>query len=127
MPFNPAVGTRLITYWNETLQFHSTLEYIKQPPLEYQQPAVDLLAGLQAIQDDIDSNGFANEYQFEAALQNLLYSAHDPHVSFEAGLLSSFSFGSANDLTSVSLDGIALPKVYFTGRTTPWPSNGGQH
>ncbi|KAK4552583.1 hypothetical protein LTR86_010227 [Recurvomyces mirabilis] len=127
VPFNPAVGTRLIKYWNDTLQFQSTLEYIKQPPSDYQQPAVDLLAGLQAIQDEVNNNGFANEYQFEAALQDLIYSAHDAHVSFVAGLLSSFNFGSANGLTSVSLDGVALPKVYFTddlvlNQTSPDPS-----
>ncbi|KAK5117003.1 hypothetical protein LTR62_006724 [Meristemomyces frigidus] len=101
-------------YWNTTLQYHSTLEYVKSPPSTYQQPATDLIGSLQAIQDVIDSDGFENEYQFEAALQSLLYSTHDAHVSFVAGVLSSFSFGSLNGLTSVSVDGVAPPKVYFT-------------
>lgn len=114
MPFNPAVGTRFVKYWNDTLQFQGTLEYLKQPPPGYQQPAVDLIEGLNEIQHTIDAGGFVNEYQFEAALQSLLYSAHDAHVSLNAGLLSSFYFGSTWGLTSVSLDGIQPPKVYLT-------------
>lgn len=114
VPFNPAVGSRFVKYWNGTLQFQGTLEYLRQPPAGYQQPPVDLIAGVNDVQHTIDSNGFANEYQVEAALQSLLFSAHDSHVSLDAGLLSSFYFGSVNGLTAVSLDGVQLPKVYLT-------------
>lgn len=119
VPFIPAISSRFIKYWNDTLQFQSTLDYLKHPPPGYQQPAVDLIAGLDEIQATIDDGGFANEYQFEAALQNVLYSANDAHVSLDGGLLSSFSFGSAYGLTSLSLDGIELPKVYLTGKSDP--------
>ena len=115
VPFNPAVASRFIKYWNDTLQFQSTLDYLKQPPPGYQQPAVDLIAGLGEIQATIDNGGFANEYQFEAALQNVLYSANDAHVSLNGGALSAFSFGSSFGITSLSLDGVQLPKVYITG------------
>ncbi|KAI9659055.1 MAG: hypothetical protein M1821_002015 [Bathelium mastoideum] len=114
VPFISAISTRFVKYWNDTLQFQSTLDYLKAPPTGYQQPAVDLIAGLNEIQTTIANGGFANEYQFEAALQNVLYSANDAHVSLTAGLLSSFSFGSSNGLTSLSLDGVELPKVYLT-------------
>lgn len=115
VPFHPAVATRLIQYWNDTLQFQSTLDYLKSPPPGYQQPAVDLIAALGEVQDAVDRNEFANEYQFEAALQNVLFSANDAHLTFFGGVLSSFSFGSSIALTSLSLDGTQLPKVYFTG------------
>ena len=114
MPFNPAVATRFIQYWNDTLQFQGTLEYLKDPPAGYQQPAVDLIASLEEIQSTINAGEFHNQYEFEAALQSLLYSAHDVHVSLNAGLLSSFYFGSQYGLTCVSIDGIQLPKVYLT-------------
>lgn len=114
MPFNPAVGTRFIKYLNDTIQFQSTLEYLKQPPPGYQQPAVDLVAGLNDIQNTINLDGFANQYQFEAAVQSLLFSAHDAHVGLDAGLLSSFKFGLSHGLSSVSVDGIELPKIYLT-------------
>lgn len=115
VPINPAVATRFIQYWNDTLQFQSTLDYLKNPPTDYQQPAVDLIAGLNQIQAAIDNNLYANEYQFEAALQNVIYSGNDPHISLFGGLLSSFSFGTAHGLTSLSIDGVQLPKVYLTG------------
>lgn len=114
VPFNPAVGTRFVKYLNDTLQFQGTLEYLKQPPPSYQQPPVDLIAGIDAIQHTIDSNRFQNEYQFEAAVQSLLFSAHDAHVSLNAALLSPFYFGSSYGLTAVSIDGKQLPKVYLT-------------
>lgn len=108
------MATRFNRYINDTLQFQGTLEYLKQPPQGYQQPPVDLIAGINAIQHDIDTNAFANEYQFEAAVQSLLFSAHDAHVSLNAGLLSPFYFGSSYGLKSVSIDGIQEPKVYLT-------------
>ena len=114
VPFNPAVATRFIQYYNDTLQFQSTLAYLKSPPPSYQQPAVDLIAGLNEIQSAIDTGFFQNQYDFEKSLQTLLYSAHDSHLQLYAGLLSAFTFGSPYELVSVSLDG-ELPKVYLLG------------
>ncbi|RDW66343.1 hypothetical protein BP6252_09978 [Coleophoma cylindrospora] len=114
VPFNAAVASRFLAYYNDTLQFQSTLSYLKDPPSSYQQPAVDLLDGLNQLQKAIDNGDFQNQYDFEAALQSLLYAAHDGHVDLIAGILSGFSFASPHDLVSVSLDGIELPKVYLT-------------
>lgn len=115
VPFNPAVATRFISYYNETLQFQSTLAYLKNPPSSYQQPAIDLLGGLERIQRDIDNGAFPNQYAFEATLQNLIYSAHDAHLFLNAGVLAAFTFGNPYAISSVSLDGIQLPKIYITG------------
>ncbi|KAI9641314.1 hypothetical protein NHQ30_010116 [Ciborinia camelliae] len=113
VPFNPAVASRFISYYNDTLQFQSTLSYLKNPPTSYQQPAVDLLEGLTRIQTAIDEGVFANQYEFEAALQTLIYAAHDSHVDMLAGVLSAFSFASPRDVVSLSLDGQQTPKVYL--------------
>ncbi|EMR83496.1 putative peptidase s41 family protein [Botrytis cinerea BcDW1] len=113
VPFNPAVASRFISYYNDTLQFQSTLKYLKSPPPSYQQPAVDLIAGLNRIQSAIDEGIFSNQYEFEAALQTLVYAAHDGHVDILAGALSAFSFASPRDLVSLSLDGQQIPKVYL--------------
>ncbi|KAF7125987.1 hypothetical protein CNMCM5793_002346 [Aspergillus hiratsukae] len=114
VPFNPAVATRLVQYVNDTIQFHSTLAYLANPPPGYQQPAVDLLAGLSQIQRDIDNSVFRNEYAFEAAVKRLLNAAHDDHLSMTGGILSAFVYGAPYDIVSVSLDGIELPKVYIS-------------
>jgi hypothetical protein len=113
VPFNPAVATRFLDYYNDTLQFQSTLTYLESPPTSYQQPSVDLLGGLVELQQGIDSGIFPNQYEFEAALARLLYAAHDAHLTLFAGILSAFSFGSPYEIVSISLDSIQLPKVYL--------------
>ncbi|KAL2291764.1 hypothetical protein FJTKL_11958 [Diaporthe vaccinii] len=113
VPFNAAVATRFIAYWNDTLRFQSTLTYLKNPPAEYQQPAVDLLAGLSELQNAVESGAFKNQYEFEVALQLLLVSAHDAHLYLNAGILAAFTFASPYDIVSLSTDGIELPKVYL--------------
>ncbi|KAI0441351.1 hypothetical protein F4803DRAFT_552238 [Xylaria telfairii] len=113
VPFNPAVATRFLKYYNDTLSFQSTLSYLKNPPSTYQQPSVDLLGGIQSLQDAVNSGSFANQYDFEVALQLLLINAHDDHLFLNAGILSAFSFGSPFDIVSLSVDGVETPKVYI--------------
>ncbi|KAL8727200.1 MAG: hypothetical protein Q9181_005802 [Wetmoreana brouardii] len=96
-------------------KFQSTLAYLRNPPTTYQQPPVDLLAGIDAIQQAVNKGVYQNEYDFEAAVQKLVYSTHDAHISLYAGILNIFSFGAPVSLVSVSSDGIALPKAYILG------------
>ena len=118
VPFNPAVGSRLIKYINDTIQFQSTLAYLAHPPPTYQQPAVDLLAGLTELQRRVDQGLFANEYDFEAALNGLVSSAHDGHLNLAGGVLENFIFAAPVDIVSVSLDGLELPKIYVARMIT---------
>ncbi|KAI1756077.1 hypothetical protein F4782DRAFT_320022 [Xylaria castorea] len=113
VPFNPAVAARFLKYYNDTLSFQSTLSYLKSPPSTYQQPSVDLIGGIQSLQDAVNSGSFANQYEFEAALQLLVNNAHDDHLFLNAGILSAFSFGSPFDIVSLSVDGVETPKVYI--------------
>ena len=115
VPFNPAVAARFLKYYNDTLQFQSNTAFIKNPPASYQQPSSDLFKGLDKIQKDIDAGVFPNQYAFEATLQQLIYSAHDSHLSLNAGILSAFTFASVYGIVSVSSDGQQIPKVYVTG------------
>lgn len=110
------MATRFLQYYNDTLQFQSTLAYLKNPPASYKQPAVDLVAGLEYLQQQITAGVFQNQYDFEVSLQNLVYSAHDAHLSLVSGILAAFSFGAPYGISSVSIDGIQIPKVYLTGK-----------
>jgi hypothetical protein len=114
VPFDPAVATRFIRYVNDTIQFQSTLAYLKTPPTGYQQPAVDVLSELSKIQANVTSNVYQNQYQFEIDVQHLLYKAHDAHLYFSGGVTSAFSFQAPYSITAASLDGKSLPKVYLT-------------
>ena len=115
VPFNQAVATRFLQYWNETLQFQSTLTQLKNPPEGYQQPAVNVQEELSNIQDRIDTGFYGNQYAFETDVQLLTYAMHDGHVSLKAGVLAAFSFGAPLEIVSASADGKEAPKVYFTG------------
>ena len=115
VPLNTAVAIRFIRYYNDTIQFHSTLPYLKNPPTSYQQPAVDLVAGLGEIVNGLANGLFRNQYAFEVTLQSLIYSAHDTHLNLYAGILAAFTFGSPYELASVSTDGIQLPRTYISG------------
>ncbi|KAL8726115.1 MAG: hypothetical protein Q9166_006907 [cf. Caloplaca sp. 2 TL-2023] len=112
-PFNATVATQFLSYYKDTLQFQSTLAYLKSPPSTYKQPSVDLLGGLDTIQRAVNNGVYKNEYDFEIAVQKLVYSTHDAHVQLYAGALSVFKFGAPVSIVSVSTDGIAYPKVFI--------------
>lgn len=118
VPFNDAVATRFLNYYNETMQFQSTLAYLKNPPASYQQPSVDFIFELGRIQTAINTGVFKNQYEFEATLMQLVYSAHDTHVDLVSGIMGVFSFGTEYSIVSLSLDGVALPKIYLSGMLT---------
>ena len=114
VPFHPAVATRFIKYINDTIQFQSTLAYLKNPPTGYQQPAVDVVSELSKIQNNITAQVYQNQYQFEIDVQHLLHKAHDAHLYLSGGVTSAFSFLAPYSITAASKDGTSLPKVYIT-------------
>ena len=115
VPFDKAIASQFIQYYKDTLEFQSTLAYLKDPPSSYQQPRVDILSALDLIAMGVETGVFRDEYAFEAAVQNVVQAAHDSHIRLDAGVLNVFSFGSPYAISSISMDGIEIPKVYFTG------------
>jgi hypothetical protein len=113
VPFNAAVASRFIDFYNQTLQFQSTLAFLKSPPEGYQQPPVDVQQELENIRANISSGGYTNQYAFEAQIQLLISRLHDNHVQLDAGILSAFRFASPYTLVSVSPDGLQVPQVYL--------------
>lgn len=109
------MALRFIEYYNTTMQFQSTLKNLKNPPQGYQQPAVDFAQGLENIRHNVTAGVFKNQYDFEATMQHLIYSAHDGHLNLNAGVLSAFTFASPVSLVAASLDGKEVPKIYFAG------------
>ncbi len=112
-PFNATVASGLVSYYKDFLQFQSTLAYLKDPPPSYQQPSIDVLASLDALEGQVQAGAFKTEYDFEVALQTVIYALHDAHVSLSAGILSIFAFGSPLRIVSVSSNGIELPKIFI--------------
>jgi hypothetical protein len=115
VPFNPAVALRFLDYYNTTMQFQSTLAYLRTPPTGYQQPAVNVEQALQEISANVTAGNYQNQYDFEADVMALVYATHDTHVSLLAGAMAAFTFGSGYPLVSASIDGVQPPKVYYLG------------
>jgi hypothetical protein len=118
VPFNGAVAARFIDYYNETLQFQSTLAYLKDPPTGYQQAPVDVDKVLAAIKANATAGVYPNQYAFEADVQLLVNQIHDAHVSLGAGALQAFSFASPYGIVSASVDGKKTPEAFLTGKAT---------
>ncbi|KAJ5794068.1 hypothetical protein N7457_000667 [Penicillium paradoxum] len=112
MPFKKEPAVSFVKEFRKYLQFQSTIEILKSPPPDYPMPPVDLLGGLDKIQEKAAAGEYANQFDFDAAIQLLLNSAYEGHLS--AGLCShqQFNFEKETPLVSISSDGIALPEVY---------------
>jgi hypothetical protein len=123
IPLNATDASAFIDYYRTYLNFQSTLAFLKNPPTSYQQPAVDLLGGLDAIQADVDSGRLKNQYDFETAVLKLVYAAHDGHLSLEFGANNIFLFDPGSDLrlVSVAIDQVHLPQVYIKSKITRVP------
>ena len=84
---------------------------------------MDLLGGLDQVQKQLNTEVFTNEYEFEIAVLDLVYSAHDSHTYLYGGATNVFSFGSPFQISSVSVDGVQPPKVFMAGEfltNTSW-------
>ncbi|KAF2799804.1 hypothetical protein K505DRAFT_413446 [Melanomma pulvis-pyrius CBS 109.77] len=113
VPFDPAVATRFIHYYNQTLQFQSTLALLKNTPEGYQQPSIDVVQELWQIQGKVDAGLYQNQYVFEADVQLFVNRIHDAHVYLQAGILAPFTFASPYGLISASPDGKTPPAIYL--------------
>ncbi|KAK1836465.1 hypothetical protein QBC39DRAFT_367282 [Podospora conica] len=114
VPFHSAVALRFIEYYNTTLQFQSTLAYLRDPPAGYQQPPVDVMGELEGIKTRVLQGFYQNQYAFQADVYRLALSMHDGHVDLVAGILYPFSFSAPFEISSVSVDGKAAPQIYVT-------------
>lgn len=113
VPFNAAVASRFLDYYNDTLQFQSTLKILEEPPEGYQRPPIDVMHQLEEIRSNVSSGAYKSQYAFELQLQLLVSRIHDSHVMLDAGVLSAFRFASPYTIVSVSKDGLEEPKVYL--------------
>lgn len=82
------------------VEFRSTLAYLESKtllysrihgpnyyhnlPSDYYYPATDIIGGLNKIKSQAAAGGFSGQYEFDLALNKLLYSAHDGHLKITA-------------------------------------------
>ncbi|KAF2817400.1 uncharacterized protein BDZ99DRAFT_405035 [Mytilinidion resinicola] len=119
VPLNVTAAKRLMGEIRPYINWQTNIVFLKNPPAEYvqkiQQP-VDILAGLDKIEAQIDSGAFFGEYDFGLALYKLILSAHDGHFSIVLDSVGNFfNFDRKFPLVSVSEDGVKLPAVFVYG------------
>ncbi|TVY83851.1 Peptidase S41 family protein [Lachnellula suecica] len=105
-----------VTEIKKYIQFQSTLAYLKNPPVDYYYPAVDILGGLDAIGSKAAAGGYKSQYAFDLALNTLVNSAHDGHFSLDTCTGGTIRFKRGRSplgFVSVSKDGVALPEIFL--------------
>jgi hypothetical protein len=89
------------------------------------EPAIDILAKLDSILNNITSGYYNNEHEFQTDLFKTFQAAHDGHFRFAPDLISkALQFRRPVQIVSVSRDGVELPKVYTRRKQFAWFSEG---
>jgi hypothetical protein len=118
VPLDKTAAIGFINWLKPYLEgFYSTIGWLKNPPPSYQQPAVDLIGGLNAISAKVSSNQYKSEYEFEAAVAQLINQAHEGHLGVPLPAYGTFTFIAPWEFVSYSSDGIQLPQVYVEGKS----------
>ncbi|KAB8231134.1 hypothetical protein ETB97_008484 [Aspergillus alliaceus] len=95
------------------VEWQSDTSYIKNPPSAYLEPAVDIWAELDKVNDKVKSDAYKGEYDFQADLFKAFNLAHDGHFRFFPDLLTkALTFHRNVGLVSVSLDGKKTPEIF---------------
>lgn len=114
--FNSTSAKGLLKAIRPYIEWQSTLDVLADPPAEYVekvQPAIDILGGLDKIEEDIDAGKFKNEYAFGWSLYTLIQGAHDGHFTYVPDSVGGiFTWSRPIPLVSVSEDGTQLPAVF---------------
>ncbi|KAJ4313271.1 hypothetical protein N0V84_009499 [Fusarium piperis] len=109
IPFRSDLANEFIQEISKHIQWHSTVDALKDPPATYTSSATDILGGLEKI----GRTNYASHYEFDTAISSLLSSANDGHLAIFPCTLSIFDFCLEHDgLVSVSTSGIQAPEVY---------------
>lgn len=114
VPFNKKDGLRLVDGLRAFWQWHSTIDYLKDPPDGYLMPGVDLNKELRKIRDKAAGKKYDSEYEFQLDLTELVSSVHDGHFNLDLDALNTFNFrrDGIGPLVSLSMDGEEKPKPY---------------
>ncbi|KAF2258554.1 hypothetical protein CC78DRAFT_526138 [Lojkania enalia] len=115
VPLDKDGNLQLIDDLKLYLEWQSNLAYLKNPPPEYTEEPVDVIAEMESMQKQLSSDGYSNEYDFQLDLNTLFNRAYDNHLAWQPDILAGvmqFQRPAGFELVSVSSDGIALPEIF---------------
>ncbi|KAK6337789.1 hypothetical protein TWF696_001269 [Orbilia brochopaga] len=112
IPINVDLSIEFVKQVSKYLKFQSTIAYLAKPPEGSLQDPVDILGSLETLAKKVASGEIAHHIIFEYTIIKLLQRAHDGHLGlrFNSGALADWQ--GPFPLVSVSVDGVAKPKVY---------------
>jgi hypothetical protein len=87
VPLHATEAAALVNGLLPFVEWQTTIEYLKDPPKGYTEPAADIGAGLATVLANITSGAYKTEYEFQAQLWKVINSAHDGHFRFLPDLL----------------------------------------
>jgi hypothetical protein len=88
---------------------------IQDPPPDYLAPSTDILGGLSTIRGKIAAKGYKSQFDFDLDVFELVSSANDGHFALAPCSLAIFQFATAQNLVSLSSDGVQVPQLYTLG------------
>lgn len=75
-------------------------------------PPVDIVAGLNDIENKLQNGYYKNEYDFQYDIWSVVASSHDFHEVYAIDIITVFNWQREHQLVSLSTDGIELPSIY---------------
>ncbi|KAF2726946.1 hypothetical protein EJ04DRAFT_547474 [Polyplosphaeria fusca] len=112
VPLDVEGNIKLIEELKLYLQWQSNLAYLKNPPAEYTEKPVDIIAEMGNMQRLLRTGAYLGEYDFQLHLNNLFGRAYDNHLAFQSDAIMQFQRPAGLELVSVSSDGVALPEIF---------------
>lgn len=115
VPLDRDGNMKLIDDLKLYLEWQSNLAFLKNPPPDYTEAPVDIMAEMESMKKQLASGGYANEYDFQLDLNQLFNRAYDNHLAWQPDILAGvmqFQRSPGTELVSVSSDGNALPEIF---------------
>lgn len=115
VPLDKDGDMRLIDDMKLFVKWQSNIAYLKNPPQGYTEKPIDIMGELDNMKNQLSSDGFKSEYDFQMKMMTLFDSAYDNHFAWQPDILASaiqFQRPPGTELVSVSKDGMAVPDIY---------------
>ncbi|KAL6886822.1 hypothetical protein GGI43DRAFT_418163 [Trichoderma evansii] len=111
IPFKSDLAVSFIDEYNKYLQWQSTIEILRNPPIGSLSSTVDLVGGIATIRARAAANLYKSQYDFDRDLFQLISSANDGHLAITPCSFT-IAFTHSTSLVSLSTDGVAIPRLY---------------
>ncbi|OAG07605.1 uncharacterized protein CC84DRAFT_1216541 [Paraphaeosphaeria sporulosa] len=112
VPVDVEGDKKLIDELKIAWQWHSDISWLKNPPADWEDGSLDLIAELDKIKSNLEQ--FESEYQVQIAIQKITVRSGNFHLNYIPDILQVFGWQRDVSLVALSDDGVKVPKLYVT-------------